>query len=184
MKTLMWNVRGLGNPRTFRSLRNLLRELCPSLVFLSEIRLDVGSVDRLKNSLGFQGGFEVARSFSKGHIDSVINYAEGGRWRFTGFYGKPKQVNRRLSWTLLCKLGGLFSLPWLVGGDFNEIVSDVEKIRGSFRGVTAMNDFRSAIDDCCLIDMGFQGNCFTWSNRQLFDQCIQERLDRSLCTLQ
>ncbi|KAH7526808.1 hypothetical protein JRO89_XSUnG0053100 [Xanthoceras sorbifolium] len=196
--------KGLGNPRTFRSLRSLLRGLCPSLVFLSETRLDVGSVDRLKNSLCFEGGFEVARvglsdgllllwkddidveikSFSKGHIDSVINDAEGGRWRFTGFYGEPKQVNRGLSWTLLRRLGGLFSLSWLVGGDFNEIVSDVEKSGGSFRGATAMSNFRSAINDCCLIDMGFQGNCFIWSNRQSFDQCIQERLDRSLCTLQ
>ncbi|KAL5819414.1 hypothetical protein ACOSQ4_023256 [Xanthoceras sorbifolium] len=64
-----------------------------------------------------------------------------------------------------------------MGGDFNEILKDEEKLGGSCRNSGAMARFRRAVDDCNLMDMGFRGDRFTWNNRQFNGGLIQERLD-------
>ncbi|KAK9741228.1 hypothetical protein RND81_03G090600 [Saponaria officinalis] len=43
-----------------------------------------------------------------------------------------------------------------------------------------MNDFRSAIDDCGLLDLGYVGDPFTWWNKQSEPNDIYEGLDRAL----
>ncbi|KAL5748420.1 hypothetical protein ACOSQ2_025717 [Xanthoceras sorbifolium] len=104
-------------------------------------------------------------SYSKGHIDSWIKDEEGSKWRFTGFYGDPRLAFRCHSWLLLKRLFGLSSLPWIIGGDFNEVLRDEEKVGGRFRSHAAISSFRDAIDSCRLVDIGYQGSLFTWSNR-------------------
>ncbi|KAL5848978.1 hypothetical protein ACOSQ4_006991 [Xanthoceras sorbifolium] len=101
------------------------------------------------------------KSFSKGHVDSIVRDCEGSRWCFTGFYGEPNLALRFHSWSLLHKLEGLFSLPWIIGGDFNEIFKEEEKIGGCSRSFKAIADFRDAVDGCRLLDLGFKGCRFT-----------------------
>jgi hypothetical protein len=43
-----------------------------------------------------------------------------------------------------------------------------------------MEDFRNALDDCYLGDLGFTGPRFTWSNNCHNRTYTQERLDRAL----
>ncbi|KAL5756462.1 hypothetical protein ACOSQ2_021208 [Xanthoceras sorbifolium] len=108
---------------------------------------------------------------------------DGLRWRFTGFYGDPKQVSREQSWILLRRLAGMDNLPWIIGGDFNEIMWGNEKMGGLFRNGAAMDNFREAINCSGLMDLGFVGNKYTWCNRQFSGVVIWERLDRCLCNL-
>ncbi|EOX96783.1 Uncharacterized protein TCM_005954 [Theobroma cacao] len=63
--------------------------------------------------------------------------------------------------------------PWMVGGDFNSIVSTVERLNGAAPHVGSMEDFASTLFDCGLLDAGFEGNSFTWTNNHMF-----QRLDR------
>ncbi|KAL5783292.1 hypothetical protein ACOSP7_008321 [Xanthoceras sorbifolium] len=107
----------------------------------------------------------------------------GSCWRFIGFYGDPNATCRSHSWSLLRRLAGLSNLPWLVGGDFNEILRWEEKSGGLFRSHKAVSLFRGTTDDCNLVDVGFRGHDFTWSNKQLGANLIQERLDRYLCSM-
>ncbi|XP_073037284.1 uncharacterized protein [Primulina eburnea] len=91
-------------------------------------------------------------SSSSGHIDSTILHGVK-KWRFTGFYGSPESCNRHLSWTLLHRLSCLqefLGVPWLVGGDFNEICFDREKMGGSSRPLSKTRAFREALDACSL----------------------------------
>lgn len=71
-------------------------------------------------------------SFSKGHIDAIIK-DNSEWWRFAGFYGNPVVEKRKDSWTLLKRLfdNDPTHLPWLIGGDFNEILYSHEKEGGS-----------------------------------------------------
>ncbi|KAL5835447.1 hypothetical protein ACOSQ4_014944 [Xanthoceras sorbifolium] len=203
MKILCWNVQGLGNPRAFRALRNVVQNEKPLLIFLSETRIDSRNANRIKCGLSFQCCFSVDRSglggglmllwrdsvdvsvqsFTKGHIDSFVRGTDGSHWRFTGFYGDPNAACRSHSWSLLHRLAGLSNLPWLIGGDFNEILKWEEKSGGLFRSQRAVSLFRGAVDDCNLVDVGFRGHDFTWSNRQLEPNLIQVRLDRYLCSM-
>ena len=64
-----------------------------------------------------------------------------------------------------------------MAGDFNEILSLEEKIGGRLRSVAQMTEFRQALADCNLSDMGTAGGWFTWS-----DSHTKERLDRGTCS--
>lgn len=70
-------------------------------------------------------------------------------------------------------------LPWLVGGDFNEIPYESEKVGGSLHSLSQMREFSEVINDCMLSDMNVKGDQFTWCNRRLNYEIIF--LDRFLC---
>lgn len=198
MSFLIWNCRGLGVPLTVRILRDMVRLLNPELVFLSETRCTTGYIDDLKarwNRYGFvvekngmAGGLALLwrkdvdvnlLSFSLNHIDAeIILPGESFKWRFTGFYGFPEQHSRHRSWELLRTLCAQSVLPWVVGGDFNEILSNEEKSGGLPRAVGLMDAFREGLIDCDLTDLGFEGRPYTWSNNRVDPHTVRCRLDR------
>lgn len=51
--------------------------------------------------------------------------------------------------------------PWLVIGDFNEIVSQEEKFGAVLTREGQMEAFREAFEDCSLCDLGYRGSWFT-----------------------
>lgn len=54
--------------------------------------------------------------------------------------------------------------PWLVLGDFDEILRQVEKLGSRPIKLTQALRFNDMVNDCSLIDRGFTGPRFTWSN--------------------
>lgn len=75
------------------------------------------------------------------------------------------------------------SLPWLIGGDFNQISATNEKFGGKLASLKGCLTFSKNIDKRGLQDLGFQGPTYTWSNRRYSNKhtLIRERLDRFLC---
>lgn len=55
MKTLGWNRRELGNPRTVQDLYNMVKEKKHDLVFLMETKLRADKCTRLKKRLNCEG---------------------------------------------------------------------------------------------------------------------------------
>ncbi|KAK6120367.1 hypothetical protein DH2020_045847 [Rehmannia glutinosa] len=198
MSCIIWNARGLGNQRAFRELRRLIAEKDPQLLFLSETRMKAYRCSRWKEWLGYDGLFIVdcigkkgglmllwkqplvvtITSYSTGHIDSMIQ--DGYKnWRFTGFYGNPDASQRKYSWDLMRKLASiqeLKHLPWLLGGDFNEICSHNEKMGGRRRPETQIDEFNNAIAACELREIYGSGDWFTWVNRRSGEDIIFEKL--------
>lgn len=78
-------------------------------------------------------------------------------WRFTSFYGDPDPNKRDQSWQLMDRLSDSGNTPWILGGDFNEILNDNEKEGGAQKARKGMDNFREALDKCRLIDPGFSG---------------------------
>uniref|UniRef100_A0A803QEQ9 RNase H type-1 domain-containing protein n=1 Tax=Cannabis sativa TaxID=3483 RepID=A0A803QEQ9_CANSA len=95
-----------------------------------------------------------------------------------GFYGHPCASQRHLTWTLLRRCCDISPLsPWLVLGDFNEVISHEDKIGGSRRVDAQINAFCSAIDTCKLCQIPFQGDRTTWTNKSQGNGNVKERLD-------
>ena len=94
-------------------------------------------------------------SSSINHIDAVIFEGTDKAWRFTSFYGVPETHLHSVSWNLLRTLHNQLTLPWLCGGDFNELSKSHEKRGGRPRPYRQMQKFRDVLDECGLWDLGF-----------------------------
>ena len=72
-------------------------------------------------------------------------------------------------------------MPWIVAGDFNEILSNDEKEGQRLRAQSQLDNFRQALDECALMDLGFVGPKFTWNNGRAGEDHVRERIDRGIC---
>ena len=72
-------------------------------------------------------------SFSKYHIDSIIEGGLENAWRLTGFYGEPDTYHRSEGWSMLFMLGSKSTMPWCCLGDFNELLEVQDKKGGAPR---------------------------------------------------
>ena len=119
---------------------------------------------------------------SLNHIDVLIYKGKVDVWRFMGFYGHPMTQRRVESWNLMRSLHGRFSAPWLCADDFNEITKTHEKKGGRLRPYYQMNNFRDALDECGLMDLGFVGSKYTWFKNFGNEVVVWEHLYRALGT--
>lgn len=124
-------------------------------------------------------------NFSQWHI-SVLIRKEGKRseWVFTGFYGHSDASKRKLSWDLLTKIRPSNQMGWCVAGDYNEVLVQSEKCGGNQRSESQMAQFREALENNSLSDLGCRGGFFTWSNRHADDTFTKERLDKCVANNQ
>lgn len=53
MKLLAWNCQGVGNPLTFRNLKELVKFHSPDCIFLMESRINFNRIDAICKVLGF-----------------------------------------------------------------------------------------------------------------------------------
>ncbi|KAA3481364.1 reverse transcriptase [Gossypium australe] len=123
-------------------------------------------MERVRRRYGFINGIDVDPEGSKG-----------------GFYGSLYAQDREESWNLLKSLRRNEEQPWIVYGDFNEIMYEFEKKGGLPREERRMEAFRNALEDCRLIDVGYSGNWFTWERGNLPETNIRERLDRGVANV-
>ncbi|XP_057760601.1 uncharacterized protein LOC130980978 [Arachis stenosperma] len=65
-------------------------------------------------------------------------------------------------------------------GDFNAITTHHEKEGGKSKSNTSIQDFNDFINSGNLMDLGYEGEKFTWCNRQFGGNLIRERLHRVL----
>lgn len=200
MSLLAWNCRGLANPSTVRFLKKITRQIRPSLIFLSEmlvLKNKVEDVCRKINYAGYwaidvnghsgglalfwknEGGVPVIGE-SQNYIDFEVENDQIGRWRYTGFYGCPERSRRRDSWSILRALADVSRFPWCIIGDFSDIMFIDEKRGGRMHPRSLMEGFVQTVGGCGLVDLGFEGEKFTWESFCGKHNWVQERLDRGL----
>ncbi|MQM03074.1 hypothetical protein Taro_035851 [Colocasia esculenta] len=85
---------------------------------------------------------------------------------------------RRVLFDNLLVLGSNNPLSWLVGGDFNCVSNPSEKDGGAIPNQSSMIEFNSFSSAAGLLDAGFCGQWFTWSNNRIGHAAIKARLDR------
>jgi hypothetical protein len=186
MNYICWNCRGLGSDATVGELRWLIATYRPSFVFLSETKMKDKCVQKFMWTLGFTGRFAVSceglsgglalfwlqpfsvdlKGFNAHCMNVVVSSADLAPWHVSFVYGEPRREKRHEFWSLLRRLHNQRKGPWLVCGDFNEALTQDEHAGLVPRTATQMELFRSCLDDCGLMDLGFSGPRFTWSNKQ------------------
>ncbi|KAL9670653.1 hypothetical protein QQ045_008209 [Rhodiola kirilowii] len=121
-------------------------------------------------------------SYSYNHIDVVVE--DSCVFRLTLFYGEPNVSDRILGWNLLRRLCGGRDIPWVVVGDFNEVISSSEVLGSIGRQNWQMENFRRALEECELSDLGFSGYPFTFSNRREGEAEVRASIDRAVATVE
>lgn len=119
-------------------------------------------------------------TYSQTHIEVIVN-EEGDkkRWRFTGFYDNLETYKWKESWELFRNLNSKCDLPWVIIGDFYELLHAIEKEGGNARHEGQMKLFWAITNSCELHDMGYSGSDFTWCRKLGARRWIHERLDKA-----
>ena len=92
-------------------------------------------------------------------------------------YGPTLKKDMEGFWGELGAIGGMWSDPWCVVGDFNMIKFLFKRSRGG-RLSSAMRRFLEVIEDLELRDLPLQGGHFTWSGG--LNNQSKSRIDRFL----
>ncbi|XP_043694325.1 uncharacterized protein LOC122645036 [Telopea speciosissima] len=102
------------------------------------------------------------------------------RFLITFVHGLCLVTERRQLWADLLDSVRDTDLPWAVGGDFNAVLDPLEKVGGRAACSTSLEEFGNFVSDAGLVDGGFIGNSFTWSNNQSGGNKVVAHLDRFL----
>ena len=68
----------------------------------------------------------------------------------------------------------------MIASDFNEILSYHEKFSNTPASRHRISSFRNCLNSCDLLDLGFHGPRFTWTNKRAAS-LVMERLNKVLC---
>ena len=175
MSLSCWNCRGAGKPATVRELRDLTRQLAPSVLCIVETQIEGSRVENLAGSLGFTNSFAVNSSgrsgglgvfwndeiklvvdgYSKYHINVVVDDLAQIKTRVTFVYGEAHVNERFKTWNMLRGIASSSSLHWAALGDFNEVLRADEHDGVGNRSQGQMDAFCDTLDTCGLVDNGF-----------------------------
>ncbi|KAL1199402.1 hypothetical protein V5N11_007692 [Cardamine amara subsp. amara] len=102
---------------------------------------------------------------------------------YTAVYASNHAEDRTNLWIELLNLQtvhSLSSLPWLVGGDFNQIIHPAEHSNPAVNSFSpAMLELRDCLLQLGLFDLRYQGSVNTWINNRPAEP-IAKKLDRVL----
>jgi hypothetical protein len=154
-------------------------------------------------SLGFSGSFAVSsvglsgglvlfwlpqysvslEGYNAHCIDVKVSSQNCTTWRATFVYGEARRDQRPVFWDLLRRFRTQWEGLWICCGDFNEALHQDEHLSTRGRSNSQMALFRDCLNDCGLVDLGFIGPKYTWSNRQEGDDLVKVRLDRAVANV-
>ena len=148
---LIRNCRGALSPTFCTNVSDLVHVHSLAIMIVIETKV---SGDRAKmiadrlpldgvifaNSIGFSGGLWVLwdsnqvvmieLSLTEQKIHAIISSTSKPSWLLSTMYGSPRFAERRLLWDNLKSVAGLHSMPWVIAGDFNEVLIGEDKFGG------------------------------------------------------
>lgn len=204
MNVLSWNCRGFRKASAVQRCKRLAMAHYPNFLYLSETKISVNHVASSLKSLGYVN-FVGTDAVSKGGgtfvgwkndisadvLDLSLYYCHmkvNGNQSFPSYYitfiyGPPVQSNRYLLWDWIKETAKTITEPWVLLGDFNQIISAEDKI--SNNGTTSgINIFKETMDEADLSIINHHGPNFTWTNKRKSSKEYLERIDLAFCNSQ
>ncbi|KAI0500737.1 hypothetical protein KFK09_018953 [Dendrobium nobile] len=190
VKSLIWNIRGIGGKDSIVRAKNMCRIHHIHLLVIIEPLISMNKLDITAYKLGFSSKFAncsnkiwlfwnnvvnitILNDFVQVVNVSISMFSFNCKASF--IYAACTRMGRLTLWKQLYDFAATDPGPWCIGGDFNIISNASERLGGNIPNAQAMDDFNSMISTCELHDIGFFGNAFTWSRGNLW-----QRLDRLL----
>ncbi|OIT19075.1 hypothetical protein A4A49_65809, partial [Nicotiana attenuata] len=94
-----------------------------------------------------------------------------------GITTNRNKVQERASlWHDLQILGSHIQIPWLISGDFNNVLTTKDRL-GQLMTTNEVHDFKQCIDNMQLTPLKTKGCFFTWCNKQNANDRVYSKID-------
>ncbi|XP_074289630.1 uncharacterized protein LOC141614781 [Silene latifolia] len=195
-----WNVRGLNDLNKQRVVKWFMHNNGVGLFGLLETKLKPGTL--LKRDTSICDGWSVSTncswhkggkiwilwkpslfdiqflSYNAQHIHMLVSsQTDGKNFLHTMIYAFNGLYERVELWNILKGIVGECNDPWLWLGDFNIVLSPVERLGGNISDAE-MEHFQDCVSICEIEDIPATRALFTWSNKQGPCDRVYSRLDR------
>lgn len=120
----------------------------------------------------------VQASINANLIDTVIIY-QGKSFYASFIHGDCDRKQRLMQWDHMLNRAENHDAPWFVTGDFNDLLSDEEKLGGPTRLESSFVDLRTFFSEGDLFDLRHAGDPLSWRG-QRGDHLVRCRLDRAV----
>ena len=200
MNVIIWNCRGALKPSFKICVGELVQSYNPAILVVMETRVEGDRAREITNLLPFDGAFHtetigyggglwvlwnadnvdvalLSSTEQEIHAEVKVRFTNNS-WLLSALYASPKRAERQVLWKNLMSVAELHNLPWVITGDFNEPLLSEDKFGGRSVSVDRSLLFKECLDRCNMIDIGFAGPRFTWTNRREVQALIQEKIDR------
>ncbi|KAL7163295.1 hypothetical protein ACSBR2_039399 [Camellia fascicularis] len=176
MNVMLWNCRGAGNKIFRRNFRELVRLHHPNVVALFETKVLFSSMGLFFNHLGYAastivdpigrvGGIWLiwdpiqvsvsAHIANSQLIQATVKHENFEEWVLAAVYASPNPGIRQNLWTDLENTSSSMVRPWLIAGDFNDIMGQNERKSFSQNNQNyRCRKFLDNINRCGLMDIG------------------------------
>lgn len=193
---ICWNCRGAASKHFHIICNDLCREYKVDIMVILEPRCSGDRADKVIDRMRFDSSWRMeARGYSGGiwilwnsgkfkvyAVDEMdqcitVKVSTGDEdFMLSCVYGSTSMKTREKLWEHLLSLSlASQNLPWAILGDFNAYLFEEEKQGGGRPNRRSISQFADCVETCGLLDLGFNGPKFTWSNGR-----VHERLDRCL----
>ncbi|XP_022752295.1 uncharacterized protein LOC111301045 [Durio zibethinus] len=179
MSMLLWNCRGARHPNFVRTVRELAGMHGPDIMVITETRARGEDVRHIIDRLPFDSWKDTATiGYKRGiwflwksdlvevddicateqEIHATIKVKSNNfSWLISAIYASPCYKERLLLWENLKTVPSHHDLPWLVLGDFNEVLNIEDKKGGRPVSLVGSGAFKDCLNFCHLADLGFSG---------------------------
>ena len=201
MKIITWNVRGINASDKRGRIKQLLDFTKGDIILLQETKLSAQVFDKTlakwtnwlsvhAEGHGASGGLAILWNAKSIH---GILIGQDSNWQLLkvehfdlkflifNIYGPTSTNDKRNLWAVLTNLiQQEREMNFILGGDFNALLSMSEKKGGICPPIRTIQDFSSFVEDNNLSDILPMNGLYTWTNRRIGFLEIVERLDRFL----
>lgn len=200
MNVIIWNYRGALNSSFKKRASELVQNHNPTILVVMETRVGGERAREITSllpfdgaihtdTIGYAGGLWVLWNADRVDI-ALLSRTEqeilaevkvhftNVSCLFSAVYASPRSAEGQILWKNLISVAELHNMPWVIAGDFNEPLLSEDKFGRRAVSVNRSLLFKECLDKCNMMDIGFAGPRFTWTNRREVQALIQERIYR------
>lgn len=152
MNIISWNCKGTLRAAFRSHVRELVRSHDPAILIVMETCIEGNRAKAITDdflfdgaihtdSIGYTGGLWLLWNEDRMEITQLANTEQeihvvvkvrssNLNWLLSAIYASPRCAEREVLWSNLMKMANLHDMPWVMAGDFNELLIEGDKFGG------------------------------------------------------